>query len=186
MIDAGELRKGITIELEGHPFRVLDYHHIKLGRGSAQIRLKLRDLRAGHTIERAFQASEKFTLARLERRSMQYLYQDGALYYFMDTENFEQIPVDADRLGDALKYLKEGLTLEIMAYKGEPVGAELPPAVELKVVETGSGFKGDTASPGTKPATLETGTVIQVPFFIRTGDIIKVDTRSGEYLERVS
>jgi elongation factor P len=185
MIDAGELRKGIIIELEGQLYQVVDYHHIKLGRGSAQVRLKLRDLRAGHTTERSFQASERFQEARLERRTVQYLYQDGRLYYFMDTENFEQNPLDVDKLGKAVNYLKDGMTLDLIGYKGESVAVELPTAVELKVIETGSGFKGDTATAGSKPATLETGIVIQVPLFIRNGDIVKVDTRTGEYLERV-
>ena len=185
MLSAGELRKGMTIELEGQPYRILDYHHLKLGRGSAQVRLKLRDLRAGHRVERTFQASEKFTPARLERRSAQYLYYEGELYYFMDNESFEQTPLTADLLGDSLHYLKEGMTLEMLSYKGESVGVELPIAVELQVAETGPGFKGDTATPGSKPATLETGMVIQVPLFINSGDIVKVDTRSGEYLERV-
>ena len=185
MFSAGELRKGITIELEGQLYRILDYHHLKLGRGSAQVRLKLRDIRAGHIIERTFQTSERFARARLERRSVQYLYHEGGLYYFMDAESFEQSPLSADLLGEAINYLKEGMTLEMLSYKGEWVGAELPIAVELEVAETGPGFKGDTATPGSKPATLETGLVIQVPFFISSGDIVKVDTRSGEYLERV-
>ena len=185
MIDAGELRKGGIVELDEQLYRVLDYHHLKLGRGSAQVRLKLRDLRAGHIIERTFQASERFTQARLEHRSVQYLYQEGGLYYFMDTENFEQIPLNADQLGEALNYLKEGMTLEMQSYKDVPVGVELPTAVELRVTETGPGFKGDTATPGKNPATLETGITIQVPFFINTGDMVKVDTRTGEYLERV-
>jgi len=184
MLSAGELKKGITIELDGQLYRILDHHHLKLGRGSAQVRLKLRDIRAGHTVERSFQASEKFTPARLEHRSVQYLYQEGELYYFMDTESFEQTPLSADLLGDALNYLKEGMTLEMLNYKGEPVGVELPVAVELKVAETGPGFKGDTATAGSKPATLETGLVIQVPMFISRGDMVKVDTRTGVYLER--
>jgi len=186
MIDAGELRKGLTIELEGRVYRILDYHHLKLGRGSAQLRLKLRDLRAGHIIERAFQASERFIQARLERRNVQYLYHEGGLYYFMDTENFEQTPLNAALLGEALNYLKDGMTLGLLSYNDEAVGVELPVAVELQVAETGPGFKGDTATPGSKPATLETGLVIQVPFFINRGDTVKVDTRTGEYLERVS
>lgn len=185
MLSGSELRKGITIELDGQLYRILDYHHLKLGRGSAQVRLKLRDIRAGHTIERTFQASERFPRARLEHRSVQYLYQEGGLYYFMDTENFEQTPLSADLLGEALNYLKEGMTLEMLSYKNEPVGVELPVAVELKVAETGPGFKGDTATAGSKPATLETGLVIQVPLFISRGHIVKVDTRTGEYLERV-
>lgn len=184
MITSGELRKGITIELDGELYQVLDYQHIKIGRGSAQVRLKLRDINAGHTIERTFQASEKFTRARLDFRKMQYLYNDGGLYYFMDEENFEQIPLTTNQIGDALNYLKEGMSLEVSSYKGEVIGVELPITVELEVVETGPGFKGDTATAGTKPAKLETGITIQVPMFINTGDVIKIDTRSGSYLER--
>jgi len=165
---------------------VLDYHHLKLGRGSAQIRLKVRDIRGGHTIERTFQATEKFARARLDYRTMQYLYNEGDLYYFMDEENFEQLPINASQLGDALNYLKEGMSLEVSSYKGELVGVELPITVELEVVQTEPGFKGNTATAGNKPAKLETGLKIQVPLFINQGDIIKVDTRSGTYLERVS
>ena len=186
MIDAGELKKGFTIELDGQLYQVLDYQHIKIARGSAQVRLKLRDIRAGHTTERVFQASQKFTRAFLERRPVQYLYNDGSLYYFMDTENFEQMPLDKAMLGEALSYLKEEMNLEMLAHKGEAIGIELPIAVPLEVIETGPGFKGDTATAGTKPATLETNLVIQVPLFIKTGDIVKVDSRTGEYLERVS
>jgi elongation factor P len=186
MIDAGELKRGITIELDGQLYQVLDYQHIKMGRGSAQVRLKLRDVRAGHTTERSFQASETFTRAFLERRPVQYLYNDGSLYHFMDTKSFEQIPIDKSMLGDMLNYLKESSNLEILTHKGKSVGIQLPVSVELKVTETGPGFKGDTASAGGKPAELETGLTIKVPFFINTGDVIKVDTRTGEYLERVS
>jgi elongation factor P len=186
MIDSGELRKGITIEMDDKLYQVLDYQHIKIGRGSAMVRLKLRDIRGGHTIERTFQASEKFTRARLDSRTMQYLYSDGDSYYFMDEETFEQMPINASQLGDALNYLKEGMSLEVSSYKGNLVGVELPVAVELEVVETGPGFKGDTATAGNKPAKLETGITIQVPMFISNGDVIKVDTRTGGYLERVS
>jgi len=184
MITSGELKKGITIELDGKLYQALDYQHIKVGRGSAMVRLKLKDIRAGHTIEKTFQASEKFKRARLESRSVQYLYNDGDLYYFMDKENFEQIPLNSDQLGDAMNYIKEGSSLEITSYNGELVGVELPITVELAVTETGPGFKGDTATAGTKPATLETGITIQVPLFINTGDTIKVDTRTGNYIER--
>jgi elongation factor P len=186
MIDSGELKKGIIIELEEKLYQVIDYQHIKLGRGSAQIRLKLRNIRTGHNVERAFQASEKFTRVRLDYRNMQYLYNDSDLYYFMDEENFEQIPLTASQLGDALNYLKEGMSLEVLNHKSELVGVEMPIAVELRVIDTGPGFKGDTATGGNKPAKLETGITIQVPLFISNGDIIKVDTRTGEYLERVS
>ncbi len=186
MIDSGELRKGIIIELDKELYQVVDYHHIKLGRGSAQVRLKLRDIRGGHTTERAFQSSEKFIRARLDYHTMQYLYNDGDLHYFMDQESFEQMPLTASQLGDALNYLKEGMSLETLSYKGELVGVEMPTAVELRVIDTGPGFKGDTATAGNKPAKLETGITIQVPLFINKGDVIKVDTRTGEYLERVS
>jgi elongation factor P len=186
MISSGELRRGITIELDGELYQVLDYHHLKLGRGSAQVRLKVRDIRGGHTVERTFQATEKFTRARLDYRTMQYLYNEGDLYYFMDEENFEQLPINASQLGDALDYLKEGMSLEVSSYKGELVGVELPITVELEVTQTEPGFKGDTAIAVTKPAKLETGLKIQVPLFVNQGDIIKVDTRSGTYLERVN
>jgi len=186
MISSSELRKGITLELDDKLYQVLDYQHIKMGRGSAQLRLKLRDIQNGHTIERTFQASEKFTRARLDFHKMQYLYNDGDLYYFMDEENFEQMPLTADQIGDAINYLKDGMSLEVSSYKGEVVGVEISIAVELKVVETGPSFKGDTATGGTKPAKLETGVTIQVPLFVNNGDVIKVDTRTGSYLERAS
>jgi len=184
MITSSGLRKGITIELDGVLHQVLDYQHIKTGRGSAQIRLKLRDIRGGHTIERTFQSSEKFIRARLDVRNAQYIYNDGGLYYFMDEENFEQFPLSSTQLGDTTNYLKEGMSLEVLSYKDELVGVDLPITVELEVTETEPGFKGDTATAGTKPATLETGITIQVPLFVDKGDIIKVDTRSGIYLER--
>jgi elongation factor P len=186
MISAGELRKGIAIELDGKIYQITEYHHIKIGRGSAQIRLRLRDIRSGNVIERSFQASDKFRPAFLERRTVQYLYNDGNLYYFMDNKSYEQTTLTADQIGEAINYLKEGLNLEILTCKGEAVNIELPAAVELQVTETEPGFKGDTATGGNKPAKLETGISVQVPLFINTGDIIKVDTRSGEYLEKVS
>ena len=184
MINSSELRKGITIELDGELYQVLDYQHIKIGRGSAMVRLKIRDICAGHTTERTFQASERFTRARLDYRTMLYLYNDGDLYYFMDEENYEQIPISANQLGDVLNYLKEGISLEVSSYKGQLVGVELPITVELKVIETDPGFKGNTATSGNKPATLETGITIQVPLFINKDDTIKVNTRNGNYLER--
>jgi elongation factor P len=186
MIESTEARKGIVIELDGHLYQVTDYQHIKMGRGSAQVRLKLRDIRAGHTIERAFQAGERFHRVRLEERPAQYLYREGNLYYFMDQESFEQLTVTAEQLGSALNYLKEGMVLQISIHDGQPIGTELPITVDLEVSETGPAFKGDTAQSGGKPATLETGITIQVPFFIERGDIVRVDTRSGEYVERVS
>jgi elongation factor P len=186
MIDSGELKKGLTIELDDKLYQVIAYQHIKVGRGSATVKLKLHDIRSGHTIERSFQASEKFKRARLDSRAMQYLYNDGDSYYFMDEKSFEQMPISPDQLGDALDYLKENMSVEVSSYQGKLIGVELPITVELEVVETGSGFKGDTATAGNKPAKLETGITIQVPLFISNGDIIKVDTRTGQYLERVS
>jgi len=185
MISTSELKKGITIELDGVLYQILDWQHIKMGRGSAQVRLKLRDIRAGHTIERTFQAGEKFSRVRLDRRAVQFLYADGDLYYFMDSESFEQTPLNPEQLGDALDYLKEGMSLEILTYKDEPLSVELPNSVELEVIETGPAYKGDTATAGNKPAKLETGITIQVPLFVNNGDVVRVDTRTREYLERV-
>ena len=185
MISGRELRKGIIIELDGTLYQVVEYQHIKMKR-TALARVKLRDLTAGHTIERSFQSNDKLVRARLDTRPMQYLYNDGDIYHFMDTESFEQIEINRKRLGDVLNYLKESSTVEVSSYKDEIVDIELPVAVELKVIATEPGFKGDTATGGNKPATLETGFTIQVPLFINEGDIIKVDTRTGEYLERSS
>ncbi len=185
MISGSELRKGVIIELEGKLYQVVDYQHIKMKR-TALARVKLRDMQAGHTLERTFQTDEKFTRVRLDHRSMQYLYNDGNLYYFMDEENFEQMPLSTEQLGDTINYLKEGMSLGISSYQGELVGVELPITVELKVIDTDPGFKGDTATAGNKPARLETGITIQVPLFINKEDVIKVDTRTGSYLERVS
>jgi len=185
MISGSELRKGVIIELEGKLYQVIDYQHVKMKR-TALAKVKLRDIQAGHTIEQTFQSGEKFTRARLDYRKMQYLYNDGDLYYLMDEENFEQMPLSAAQLGDTIKYLKDGISLEVSSYKGELVGIELPITVELNVIDTDPGFKGDTATAGNKPATVETGISIQVPMFINKGDVIKVDTRDGSYLERVS
>ncbi len=185
MISGSELRKGIIIELEGKLYQVVDYQHIKMKR-TALAKVKLRDMQAGHTIERTFQSGEKFVQARLDYRNSQYLYNDGNLYYFMDEESYEQIAISAEQLGDTLNYLKEGMSLGVSSYQGELVGVELPITVELKVIDTGPGFKGNTATAGNKPAKLETGITIQVPLFINNEDIIKVDTRTGSYLERVS
>lgn len=185
MISGSELRKGIIIEQEGKLYQVIDYQHIKMKR-TALARVKLRDIVAGHTIERTFQSDEKFVQARLDSQSMQYLYNDNDLYYFMDAESFEQMPLTASQLGDALNYLKDGISVEVSSYKGEVVGIELPINVELKVIETEPGFKGNTATAGSKSAKLETGLNISVPLFINEGDIIKIDTRTGTYLERSS
>ena len=184
MIGTGDLRKGVTIELDGTLYNVLDYQHIKVGRGSAQVRLRLRDVRAGHTIERTFQAGEKFARARLERHPMQFLYSDGDFFHFMNTETYEQMQLTGDQVGDAAQYLVENGSCDVLTYQDEPIGVELPTAVVLSVARTDPGFKGDTATGGSKPATLETGLVVNVPLFVNEGDKIKVDTRSGAYLER--
>jgi elongation factor P len=184
MITVGELRRGITIELDGTLYQVLEYDHIKMGRGSAQVRMRLRDVRGGHTIDRSFQATAKFARARIERQPVQYLYQDGDLFYFMNTETYDQTPLNPNQVGDAAQYLAENASCELLTYGDEPIGIELPAAVVLTVAETEPGVKGDTAQGGTKLATLETGLGVQVPLFINTGDKLKVDTRSGEYLER--
>jgi len=185
MISTGELKKGATIELDGKLYSILDYAHIKMGRGSAQVRIKFRDVRSGAIIEQTFQAGTKFQRARVERREMQYLYNDGEFFYFMNTETFEQIQVAADKVGDAAKYLKENDTCELVLYGDEVIGVELPITVELLVTDTEPGFKGDTATGGTKPATLETGLVVQVPLFVEPGTKIRVNTETGQYIERV-
>jgi elongation factor P len=185
MISTGDLKKGITIELDKTLYQIMDWQHIKVGRGSAQVRLKLRDIRGGHTIERTFQAGEKFARARMDRHTVQYLYSDGDLFHFMDSESYEQIMLNREQLGDAVNYMKEGISLDILYYKEEPISVELPNSVELEVVETEPGFRGDTATNLNKPAKLETGITIQIPLFVDVGEIIRVDTRTGAYLERV-
>ena len=186
MIGVGDLRKGVTIELDGKLYNIIDYEHIKMGRGSAQIRLKLRDVRQGHTIDRTFQAGEKFARARVERHPMQFLYSEGDLYYFMNTETYDQTALSKDQVGDALSYLKENAACDVLTYGDEPIGLELPTTVDLKVTQADPGFKGDTASGASKPATLETGLTVQVPLFIEEGNVLKIDTRTGQYIERAS
>lgn len=185
MISATELRKGVTFEMDGELYRVLDYQHSYIGRGSANVRVKLRNLDTGGTIERTFSASEKFNEVRLELRQVQYLYKDGDLYYFMDTQTYEQPALSAEYLRDEVDYLKEGMELSLSMHEGQPVEIELPVTVELEVTETVPGVKGDTATGATKRATLETGLVIHVPLFVEEGDVVRVDTRTGEYLTRV-
>ena len=184
MIDAGELRKGTAVELDGEIFQIMEYQHVKMQQRQPVIRLKLRNVRSGNTLERNFQPSDKFTPAFLEHRPVQYLYNDGVFHYFMDNESYEQVALTSDQIGEAMNYLKEGLNLEILTHKGETVDIELPTAVELQVVETDPGFKGDTATAGSKRAKLETGLGVQVPLFINVGDTLKIDTRSGKYLEK--
>jgi elongation factor P len=186
MIDTGDLRKGLTIELEGNLYSIVDWEHNKTGRGGAVVRLKMRDVRAGHIIERTWPAGSKFQRARVERQPAQYLYQDGDIYYFMNKETFDQIAMNKDAVGDMLNYLKENEDCSVLTYGEEAISVELPAAVVLEVTETLPGVKGDTAQGGTKPATLSTGLVVNVPLFINTGDKLKIDTRSGQYLERVT
>jgi elongation factor P len=184
MIETGDLKRGSTIELDGNLYSVIEVEHIKMGRGSAQVRMKLRDVRAGHIIDKSVQAGTRFTRARVERQPAQYLYAEGNLHYFMNTETYDQFPVGKDMLGDALNYLVENADANLLMYGDEAVGIELPAAVELTVTETDPWVRGDTAQGGTKPAKLETGISVSVPLFINTGDRLKVDTRTGEYLER--
>jgi elongation factor P len=186
MIDVGQVRKGIAIELDGKIYQVVEYNHIKIGRGSAQVKLRLRDIKGGGVVERAFQATEKFQPAFVEKRPVQFLYSDGETYHFMDSESYEQMELTAADIGDGVKYLKDGLELEMLMHNGNLVSVEMPVAVALKVVETEPGFKGNTATGGTKPATMETGVVVQVPLFISTGEVLKIDTRDGSYIEKAS
>ena len=186
MIDVGQVRKGIAIELDGKIYQVAEYNHIKIGRGSAQVKLRLRDIKGGGVIERAFQATEKFNPAFVEKRPFQFLYSDGETYHFMDSESYEQLELTADDIGDGVKFLKDGQELEMLMHNGNLVTVELPIAVQLEVVQTEPGFKGNTATGGTKPATMETGVVVQVPLFISAGEILKVDTRDGSYIEKAS
>ena len=184
MINVGELRKGVVIELDGKVYRVLEYNHIKMGRGGAQARLKLQDVRSKAIFDRTFSASERFARSRVEHRPVQYMYNDGDRYHFMDQQSYDQHEVSRDVLADAVNYLKDGMQLELSLIGDEPISAELPSNVELRIEETDPGFKGDTATGGTKPARTETGLVVNVPLFVNTGDVIRVSTRDGSYLER--
>jgi len=184
MIGVTELRKGVTFALDGEVYRVLEYQHHKPGRGSATIRTKLRNLRTGATLDRNFISGDRVQDIRLDRRTVQYLYNDGNLYYFMDMDTYEQPALPAEVIGDAANYLKEGITIDVSFYQGEPLDIELPITVELEVTTTQPGVKGDTATGATKAATLETGLVVQVPLFVSEGDIVRVDTRTGQYLTR--
>ena len=184
MISTGELKKGVAIELDGELWQILDYHHIKMGRGSAQVRITLRNIKRGQTVERSFQAGTKWPRASMEKRPVQYLYRDGADYYFMDTDTYDQFMLSAERLGEAAPYLKDGMTLDRTSYQGETIGVELPVTVDLAVVDTEPGFAGDTQSGARKPATTETGLIVQVPPFVSTGEKIKINTDDGAYIER--
>ena len=184
MISTGDLKKGFVIELDNELWQVVEYNHLKLGRGSAQVRMKLKNVRTGSNVEKTVQAGEKFPRVRLDHHSVQFLYEDDGQYNFMDTETFDQLTLGPDILGDNVKWLVENMTLDLMTYGDEPIDVELPITVELEVVETEPGFKGDTATGGNKPAKVSTGATVQVPLFVNQGDHIRIDTRTGAYLER--
>lgn len=184
MITAGDFRKGITFEINGEPYVILDFQHVKPGKGAAFVRTKYKNIITGATREEAFNPSDKFENARIDTKTMQYLYNDGDLYYFMDTESYEQIPIGKDQVEEAMKYLRENDEATIKFYNEKPFLVEAPNFVNLTVIETEPGVKGDTATNVTKVATVETGAVIQVPIFINEGEKIQIDTRSGEYLGR--
>ena len=184
MISAGDFRNGVTFELEGNVYQIIEFQHVKPGKGAAFVRTKIKNVITGGVVEKTFSPTEKMPKAHIERRNMQYLYNDGELYYFMDPESFEQIPLNPETLGDALKFVKENDEVLILSFKGNVFGVEPPNFVELEVTETEPGVKGDTATNVVKPATLETGATINVPLFINTGDKIKVDTRTGSYMSR--
>ena len=185
MISTGELKKGVAIELDGELWQILDYHHIKMGRGSAQVRITLRNIKRGQTVERSFQAGTKWPRASMEKRPVQFLYRDGDDHHFMDNDTYDQFILTTDQLGETAQYLKDGMTLDRTSYQGETIGVEVPITVDLAVVETEPGFAGDTQSGVRKPATTETGLIVQVPIFVEPGDTIRVDTRTGEYQTRV-
>ncbi len=185
MISTGDLKRGVIIEMDRQLFAVMEYQHQKIGRGSAQVRMRLRNIRTGSISDTTVQAGTKFPRVRLEQRDMQYLYAEENAYYFMDQQSYDQIALTAQQLGDAVSYLKDGMVLQVQFYENEPVAVDLPITVELQIVEAAPGFKGDTAAGGTKPAKTETGLVVNVPLFVNEGERIKIDTRTGTYLERV-
>ena len=182
---AGDLRNGTTFELDSNVFRVVEFQHVKPGKGAAFVRVKMKNVITGAVLERTFNPSEKLQGAEIEKREMQYLYNDGELYYFMDNENYEQIPLNEDQLGDALKYIKENMNVTTLAFKGKVFNVEPPMFVELEVTYTEPGFSGNTTTTSGKPATLENGLEISVPLFVNIGDKIRIDTRTGQYMERL-
>ena len=185
MISAGDFRNGVTIEYEGNVYQIIEFQHVKPGKGAAFVRTKLKNIISGGVVEKTFRPTEKCPTARIDRKDMQYLYGDGDLYYFMDTENFEQIAINKDNVGDALKFVKENDMCKVCSYNGNVFSVEPPMFVELVVTDTEPGFKGDTATGATKPAVVETGATVAVPLFVNQDDVIKIDTRTGEYLSRV-
>ncbi len=185
MVVAGDFKNGITFDMDGDVLQVVEFQHVKPGKGAAFVRTKLRNIITGAVTERTFNPTDKFPKAFVERKEMQYLYSDGELYYFMDNETYDQLPLNEDKLDDNFKFVKENMVCKVVSYKGNVFAVEPPMFVELEVTETEPGFKGDTATGASKGATLETGAEIRVPLFIEIGDVLKIDTRTGEYIERV-
>ena len=185
MISAGDFRNGITLEIEGNVYQIVEFQHVKPGKGAAFVRTKLKNIINGGVVEKTFRPTEKFPAARIDRVDMQYLYSDGDLYHFMNVETFDQIALNSDDVGDSLKFVKENEMVKICSHNGNVFAVEAPLFVELEITDTEPGFKGDTATGATKPATVETGAVVNVPLFVETGNKIKIDTRTGEYLSRV-
>ena len=184
MISAGEFRNGMTLEIEGNVYQVLEFLHVKPGKGAAFVRTKLKNVIDGGVVERTFRPTETFDEAYIERKKMQYLYNDGDLYYFMDNETYDQIPVSKDTVGDSLKFVKENEEVTVVSYQNNPFSIEPPLTVELQITESEPGVKGNTATGATKPAIVETGAQVMVPLFVEQGEVIKIDTRTGEYLSR--
>ncbi|MDO5344955.1 MAG: elongation factor P [Lachnospiraceae bacterium] len=185
MISAGDFRNGITLEMDGNIYQIIEFQHVKPGKGAAFVRTKLKNIINGGVVEKTFRPTEKFPQARIERVDMQYLYSDGDLYYFMNVETYDQIALNDETVGDALKFVKENEMVKVCSHNGNVFSVEPPLFVELEVTDTEPGFKGDTATGASKPATVETGAVVMVPLFVETGDKLKIDTRTGEYLSRV-
>ena len=185
MISAGDFRNGVTLEIEGNVYQILEFQHVKPGKGAAFVRTKLKTIINGGVVEKTFRPTEKFPQARIDRVEMQYLYSDGDLFHFMNTENYDQIALNKEDIGDSLKFVKENEMVKVCSYNGNVFAVEPPLFVELEITDTEPGFKGDTATGATKPATVETGAVVYVPLFVDQGDKIKIDTRTGEYLSRV-
>ena len=185
MISAGDFRNGITVEIEGNVFQIVEFQHVKPGKGAAFVRTKLKNIKNGGVVEKTFRPTEKFPPARIDRKDMQYLYADGDMFNFMDTETYEQIALNADEVGDALKFVKENEMVKVCSHNGSVFAIEPPLFVELEITDTEPGFKGDTATGANKPAIVETGAQVNVPLFVEIGDKIKIDTRTGEYLSRV-
>lgn len=184
MISSNDFRPGVTIEFDGNVWQIVDFQHVKPGKGAAFVRAKMKNIQTGAVVERTFNPGEKLPKAHIDRRDMQYLYETDEEYNFMDNENFEQIIMTSEQLGTAKNFLKENMSIEVMFFQGIVIGVELPYSVELRVVETDPGIRGDTATGGTKPAKLETGYTVKVPLFINIDDVLRIDTRSGDYIER--